>query len=125
MKRALLIVDHGSRRGAANESLHEIAALIRRLAPELIVHAAHMELAEPDIPTGIAACVADGADEVIVHPFMLGPGRHAAEDIPRLVREAVAAHPGVDVHVTAPLGVHEKLAEIVLERAGLFPTNAP
>ncbi len=119
MNRALLIVDHGSRRTAANESLQEIATLVRELSPGLIVHIAHMELAAPDIPAGLAACVADGADEIIVHPFMLSPGRHATEDIPRIAREAAAAHSGVQVHVTPPLGVHAKLAEIVLERAGL------
>jgi len=114
--RALLLVDHGSRRAAANEMLAEVAALVRALAPTLHVEVAHMELAEPTIANAFARCVAAGATEVVAFPYMLGAGRHATEDVPRLVAEAAAAHPGVAHRVTGPLGVHRKLAEVVLER---------
>ncbi|MCR9144426.1 MAG: CbiX/SirB N-terminal domain-containing protein [bacterium] len=118
-KRALLLVDHGSLRPAANESIESIANFLRELSPELIVHTAHMELAAPDIPAGIARCVADGAGEIIVHPYMLSAGRHATEDIPRIVEENAPEFPQIKFRVTPPLGIHHKLAEVVLERSGL------
>lgn len=120
MSKALLIVDHGSRLEAANRMLLDVADVVRAKRPDLIVHAAHMELAEPSIPQGIAACVRDGATEVIVHPYMLSPGRHATRDIPRIVEEAADAHPGVRITVTAPLGVHARIGDVILERAGLL-----
>jgi sirohydrochlorin ferrochelatase len=116
---ALLLVDHGSRFSSANQVLDDLVALLRRLRPDLIVHAAHMELASPSIPEGLAACAAAGASEIVVHPYMLAPGRHASEDIPRMVKEATRDLKGVTCRVTTPLGVHQKLAEIILERAGL------
>lgn len=116
--RAILLVDHGSRRSAANESLERVAELVRERAPELIVCAAHMELAPPDIAEGFARCVAQGAREVVVQPFMLSAGRHATEDIPRLAASAAGDHPGVTWKVAAPLGVHALLAELVLVRSG-------
>ncbi|HEY3322760.1 MAG TPA: CbiX/SirB N-terminal domain-containing protein [Planctomycetota bacterium] len=118
-RQALLIIDHGSRRAEANASLEEVAAAIRKLRPELIVHFAHMSLAEPTIAQGFEQCAREGATEVIVHPYMLGLGQHAAADIPKLAAEAAAAHPGVSFRVTPPLGFDEKLAQLVLERAGL------
>lgn len=118
MPAALMLVDHGSRFEEANKVLEDLAALLRSQRPDLIVQAAHMELAHPDIPEGLAACKAAGATEVIVHPYMLAPGRHASEDIPRMAREA-AQTLNIPCRVTAPLGVHEKLAEVVLERASL------
>ena len=78
-----------------------------------------MGLAAPDIPQGFAQCVQAGATEVVVHPYMLAAGRHAVQDIPRLVAEAARAFPKVTYRVTEPLGVDEKLAELVLERARL------
>ncbi len=119
MSTALLLVDHGSRRAEAHESLMSMAALLQKMRPDLIVRAAHMELAAPDIAQGVADCLAAGAREIVVFPFMLAPGRHAAEDIPRLAAEAMAGRPGVALRVAEPLGVHAKLAEIVLERTGL------
>ncbi len=119
MKYALVLVDHGSRRLEANGVVEQIATLVRAARPEILVHAAHMELAEPSLPDAIAACVAEGAEEVVVQPYFLAPGRHSSEDIPRLTREAAARHPAVRFRVADPLGVHAKLAEVVLERADL------
>ena len=116
MTRAILIVDHGSRRAAANAMLERVAELVRQRSPDVHVEVAHMELAEPTIAQGVVACVAAGADEVIVHPYLLGPGRHCTEDIPRLVAEAASAHQGVRFAVTEPLGVHDLIADVIVER---------
>ncbi len=96
--------------------LDEIARLIAHLAPDVHVEIAHMELAEPTIAQGFAACVEAGASDVTVCPYMLAPGRHASEDIPRLVAEAAARYAEVDWRVSAELGVDERLAEVVLRR---------
>ena len=116
MKRAILLVDHGSRRPEANALLETVAEWVAERVPDVIVRCAHMDLAEPDIAAGIAACAADGADAIVVHPYFLGPGNHTTDDIPRLVHAAAAAHPGVDVRVSPPLGLHPKLVDVVLDR---------
>ncbi len=116
MKRAILLVDHGSRRAEANAQLEELAERVRQRAPGRAVHVAHMELAEPTIADGIGACVAGGAEEIVVHPYFLGPGSHTSRDIPQLVEAAAQQHPSVRIRISAPLGFHEKLVDIVLER---------
>ncbi len=124
--KALLLIDHGSVRPAANAMLDCVGELVRQLVgPDVIVRVAHMELAEPGIPAGFAACVDAGASEVIAFPYMLSPGKHSIRDIPRMVAEAAAAHPGVTHRVTSAFGVHEKLAEVICERAGITPSGVP
>ena len=114
---AVLLIDHGSRRAAANELLREVATLVKkRLGEESIVEPAHMELAEPTIAEGFARCVEQGATQVVVHPFMLAPGRHVTEDLPRLVAEAAARHRGVRFSMAAPLGSHAGVIDAVIER---------
>lgn len=118
--KAIMLIDHGSRRAEANEMLHCMANLVQHLAgPGVIVRPAHMELAEPSIAQGFAACVAAGATAVIAFPYMLSPGRHSIEDIPAMVAEAARSHPGVEFSVTPAFGMHEKLAELILLRAGI------
>ena len=116
MKRGILLVDHGSRRPEANAQLEALAERLRRRVPGEVVAIAHLELAEPTLAQGLDACVAAGACEIVVHPYFLGPGSHTARDIPRLVAEAAARHPGVAVRVSQPLGLHEKIVDVVLER---------
>jgi sirohydrochlorin ferrochelatase len=118
--KAILLIDHGSRREAANEMMDCMANLVQAMAgPGVVVRYAHMELAEPSIEAGVAQCVAAGATELIVFPYMLSPGKHSTGDIPRMVAAAASAHPDLQVRVTTAFGVHEKLAELILGRAGL------
>ena len=119
MKTAILIVDHGSKKKAANEMLKHIAEHVSRLRPEFIVETAHMELADPSIQQGIQKCVELGAKTVVVHPYMLSPGRHATEDIPKMVQVCARHYPEIKIRVTEPLGVDSRIAEVVLSRTGL------
>jgi sirohydrochlorin ferrochelatase len=114
--RAILLVDHGSRRPEANAQLEALARRIRARIPDRVVETAHLDVIEPSIPAGIDACVAAGAEDVMVHPFFLAPGLHTTRDIPRLVAEAAGRHPGLRVRISEPLGLHEKLVDVVLER---------
>ena len=118
--KAILIVDHGSRKREANDMLTCMANLVQTMAGSgVIVRSAHMELAEPSIAAGFASCVEAGANEVTIFPYMLSPGRHSTSDIPRMVAEVSTSYPGVSFSVTPAFGVHEKLGEIILNRAGL------
>lgn len=116
--KAILLVDHGSRKNEANEMLGSMEKLVQDMAgPDVVVRHAHMELAEPTIAQGFASCVEAGASEVIVFPYMLSPGRHSTSDIPRMVAQVASNHTGVRFSVTPPFGIHEKLGEIILARA--------
>ncbi len=75
-----------------------------------------MEIAEPTIAQGFARCVEHGASTVVVHPFMLAPGRHVTEDLPRLVAEAAKNHAGVSFVMAPPLGDHRGIIDAVIDR---------
>jgi sirohydrochlorin ferrochelatase len=122
--KAILLIDHGSRRSEANEMMDCMANLVQAIAgPGVVVRYAHMELCEPSIAAGVKSCVEAGATELIVFPYMLSPGKHSTGDIPRMVAAAAKDFPELDVRVTNAFGVHEKLAELILERAGLPMAN--
>ena len=122
--KAILLIDHGSRRDEANEMLDCMANLVQALVGDrAIVRHAHMELAVPTIEDGFQACVDAGANEVVAFPYMLSPGRHATSDIPRMVAEAAERTPGIRWTVTDAFGVHERLAEVILARAGVEPAH--
>ncbi len=115
---AILLVDHGSKRAAANDMLYEMRELvIARLGRHTIVHVAHMELAEPTIMDGFSKCVADGVSHIAVVPFFLAPGRHSTSDIPAMVKEAAEAFPGCTYEVREHLGTHPGLVDAVVDRA--------
>ncbi len=116
MKRAILLVDHGSRRAEANAQLDVVAEQVRKRAADSIVEVAHLEIAEPDIAAGIDACVKKGATQIVVHPYFLGPGRHTTEDIPAQVERAGERHPNVHFRISEALGGHAALIDAILDR---------
>lgn len=99
--------------------LAKIAGLIESSgkSPFDIVKYCHMELAEPTVAQAFNECVLEGAKHVVVHPYFLVPGRHSTKDIPKLVREAASRHAGVSYYITEPLGIHENIIEVVIERS--------
>ncbi|WJX72924.1 sirohydrochlorin ferrochelatase [Trifolium repens] len=112
----VIIVDHGSRRKESNLMLNEFVEMFRQKTGYQIVEPAHMELAEPSIGDAFQSCVQQGARRVIISPFFLSPGRHWSQDIPSLSAEAAKQHPGVSYIVSAPLGLHELLVDVVNDR---------
>ncbi len=116
MKRAIIIVDHGSIRDAANRMLDDVAAMVRQQTTDR-VYPAHMELAEPTVQQAFDAAVADGADFIFIFPYFLSPGRHSSEDIPRLCAEAAARHPQIRWQCSDPIGLDRIMADLILHRA--------
>jgi sirohydrochlorin ferrochelatase len=118
--RAILIVDHGSRRPEANSALEGVAealrARLRARGDGSPVHVAHLEIAQPDFAAGLAACLAHEPREIVVHPYFLSPGRHGSRDIPELLAAARREHPEIAFRLTALLGDRGRLADAVLER---------
>lgn len=112
----VIIVDHGSRRKESNLMLNEFVAMFREKTKYPIVEPAHMELAEPSIRDAFGLCVQQGARRVIVSPFFLSPGRHWNQDIPSLTAEAAKEHPGISYVITAPLGLHGLLVDVMNDR---------
>ena len=115
---AVIVVDHGSRRPQSNDMLKDIVTMFDRLSPWRIIEPAHMEIAEPSIATAFARCVERGAKLVVVHPYFLLPGKHWHTDIPNLTAKAAKQFPrtGVRWMITAPLGQHALMAQIMNAR---------
>jgi len=122
MKRAVLLVDHGSRRAEANELLETLARALRSHV-DRIVKTAHLESVAPSIEQGVDACVAAGAGSITVLPCFLAPGRHTIADVPAKATAAAARHRGVLVRVAEPLGSHPLVIEIL--RARLAEAEGP
>ena len=56
-------------------------------------------------------------DIVVVGLFFLSPGRHARSDIPEMLEEIATRYPQIKSVVTEPLGVDQRIAELLLVRA--------
>lgn len=113
---AVLLIAHGSRRAEANADLVRLAEAVSERGQYGIVRIAYLELAEPTISQGARACVESGARDVLLLPYFLSAGEHAAGDLERHRRELAEEFPEVGFTLCPPLGLHPLIVEIVLDR---------
>lgn len=116
MKTAILLMAHGSRIPEANDAVHEIATMVKNFADYDIVEVSFRENHSPNIQQGIDACVAQGAERILLAPYFLYMGAHVQEDLPKEMEEARLRHPGVEMAMGRHLGVHKRLAKLVIDR---------
>jgi len=116
---ALLLIAHGSRREASNEEVRDLAARLEQIAGSHFdrVIPAFLELAEPDIPTGVGLCAQAGATTVTAIPYFLAAGRHVASDIPAELEKAGDLHPSLTINQSDYLGKHASIVELLLTLA--------
>ncbi len=116
MKTAIILLGHGSRAQEANNAIKEIAGLVKEKGGYDIVDVAFLQLAKPLLPDKIDECVGYGIRRIIIQPYFLHHGRHVIDDIPEEIDKARIKYPDTEIIFTRPLGVHSKLADIVIDR---------
>lgn len=102
---AYLLIAHGTREEEGKIAFFRFVDEFRRAFPNRQVEPAFLELTEPSIPEGVQACVKQGAEEVVVLPLMLFPGRHINKDIPDQIQAAKRKYPQVDFHYAGALAI--------------------
>ncbi|MBP3951182.1 sirohydrochlorin chelatase [Bacillus suaedae] len=127
---AILYIGHGSRVQEGNDELFGFVEKAKAAHPEIMIQeCCFLELAEPTIEEGIAACVQQGATKIAVLPVLLLTAGHAKVDIPEAVDEVKANYPEIDFSYGRPIGVEQNVVEIIQDRlltAGLdIPEGRP
>lgn len=117
MKKAAVIVSHGSKAKGFDADLKKLVRQVRRESGFAFVVSAYLEINAPSIPKAIEICIRKGAREVRVLPYFLLSGRHVTEHIPAIVAEARQKHRDAAKIVLCPyLGFDKKIVSVVNER---------
>lgn len=118
----LLIVAHGSRKPESNQEIFELTTRLEtRNAGEFdLVRCAFMQFASPTFEAQVEEMIANGAETIVVFPYFIGAGSHVKSDIPALVADALARHPGVTIRVTPHLGRVDGIQNLIMEQVRRF-----
>jgi sirohydrochlorin ferrochelatase len=125
MKRALLLVAHGSRQEEANADLHHVVEAMRKLDRFDCIEACFLDMAEPNIAEGGARCAALGVGRVVMLPYFLSPGIHVRRDLAGARTELARRFPEIEFLLAEPLGRHPLLIDVVADRAREAEGKAP
>jgi sirohydrochlorin cobaltochelatase len=111
--RGIILLAHGSRDPLWRAPIEAVAARIRAGAPGAPVRCAYLELCAPTLPEAAAELAAAGVRAIRVFPLFFGVGKHAREDLPRLVGQIQASHPGIAVELLPTAGEYPELTALM------------
>jgi sirohydrochlorin cobaltochelatase len=117
MTRAIILFGHGSRDPLWRLPMETVAARLRVAQPDASVRCAYLELDSPTLPEAAAELVGAGATEVRIVPMFLGTGRHAREDLPKLLWQLQAEHPRVAFSLQKSVGEDDRVIALIAKIA--------
>jgi sirohydrochlorin ferrochelatase len=112
--RAVILIGHGSRAAGADDDMERVAYRLQEDG-EPIVEVCRMGRGTPFAEV-LERCIRKGAKTVLVIPYFLHFGVHLRQDIPEILRMAVAGHPEVRLVLGLHLGYDEALVALVEKR---------
>lgn len=104
MTRALILFAHGARDARWAAPFERLRDLLRSQLPQMQVELAFLELMSPRLPDTVELLAQQGCERIDVVPVFFGQGGHVLRDLPPLLDELRAAHPGMDIRVAQAVG---------------------
>lgn len=119
MKIGVLLVLHGSRVNEWKDVAIKYKDLLKRYFD--LVEYGFIEFNEPTLKEATDLLLSQGAEEIVAVPLLFAAGAHFYRDIPRLIGidekgEINVNGKKIRVKIAKPIGVDERVAEILAER---------
>ncbi|WP_091021216.1 sirohydrochlorin chelatase [Bacillus sp. UNCCL81] len=113
---AVVYIGHGSRRQEGNQQfIHYIQSVIKEI-PIQKQEYAFLELVEPTIQQTLEKMIVEGARNIVVVPVLLFAAGHYKRDIPVELNRILKRFSHVNITITEPFGIHEKMIQLVQKR---------
>ena len=113
----VILFAHGSRDPLWRLPIDAVALNMKQRWPNLSVACAFLELTTPDLNTTVETLMMEGKTHMRIVPMFLGVGRHAREDLPRLVEDLANAYPQVQFELVAAIGEHPAMTQLMTDIA--------
>ena len=112
-KRGTILLAHGSRDPLWRQPIEAVARHIGLISPEIEVRCAYLEITVPDLATSVIDLLPLGVSSITVVPLFLGIGKHAREDLPRLITQLRTSHPKITFVLKPTIGEEAQVLELI------------
>ena len=115
---AILLFAHGARDPEWARPFQAIKAALVNLPSQPRVELAFLELMQPGLPETAEALIREGFDALTVVPLFMAQGGHLKRDLPVLLDELCARHPGLTITLTPAIGEVPELTAAIAQWVG-------
>lgn len=113
---SMVLLGYGSGDARVARVSHQIRDGVLALRPDLDIQVAFIDHCPPSGSQVVNQLVKRGVSEVVFVPLLLSDAFHAQVEVPALVAQVQAAHPGLQVIASRPIGPEAQLLSVVDRR---------
>ena len=117
LKTGLILLAHGSRDPLWRQPIEAVQLAVQLAQPRLPCLCAYLDACAPDLETVAQMLVSQEVTHITVLPLFLGTGKHAREDIPRLLALLDQQYPDCEFQLEAPVGENPRITAALAELA--------
>lgn len=114
LKRALLIVDRGSREPEVKQELEEMCTIAKRRAGYDTTSFCFLEVVPPFIEEGVRQCIDSGAEQITVMPYFLYPGIKLKDTVKKTAQ--IMKSSKTRLAIAKPLSYHSLMSQLIRDR---------
>lgn len=114
MKKALLIIDRGSREPEVRDELEDICSIVKTRGGYYYANYCFLEVLPPFIEEGIKKCRENGADLITVMPYFLYPGMKLKDSVRQSAR--ICKIQKLNLVIAKPLCYHSMMTQLIIDR---------
>jgi sirohydrochlorin ferrochelatase len=114
LKKALLLIDRGSREPEVRDELSEICSAVKDRGQYDYCDYCFLEVVPPYIEEGIRNCVKSGSVFITIVPYFLYPGLKLKETVKQSA--IICKDQKLRIGISKPLCYHDLLTEIIVKR---------
>ncbi|MCC7084940.1 MAG: sirohydrochlorin chelatase [Pirellulales bacterium] len=111
-----MLIGHGTRQQAGLAEFFEVVGQIRAAAAEFPVESCFLEIAEPDIATGVRRLLERSVQRIVACPLLLFAAGHAKRDIPAAIQAAIQGNDCAAIQHVPPLECQPEIIELSEQR---------
>ncbi|SDZ01123.1 sirohydrochlorin chelatase [Tindallia californiensis] len=118
MKKALLILAHGSRVPETCDTVKKLAEAVKEKSEGHFPLTGYgfLQFAKPTFEEAAEKLIQEGAEEMVVSPFFLFAGHHMQHDLPEAIEALQQKYPKLTFKTTDVIGDDPRMADILLDQ---------
>lgn len=113
----VIVFAHGSRDPLWRQPVEKVAQAISDRQADVVARCAYLELCEPSLTAASAELAAQGVTTIRVLPLFFGMGKHAREDLPRLMADLRQTYPDITFQLLPTAGENPRLLRVLADMA--------
>ncbi|RPI44591.1 MAG: cobalamin biosynthesis protein CbiX [Betaproteobacteria bacterium] len=111
----VILFAHGARDAQWADPFRRLRDILQRRAPGVATELAFLEHMRPDLVTAVGRLADQGIERITLVPLFMARGGHLRHDLPQIVTNAAAVHPGVVIRTTDAIGDVASLLEAIAD----------